>query len=228
MLVQKVGVAGVPGSSFYSPRELGKTKVRFMFAKREETLHEAGRRFAQNARNASTLGMRRRTPHDYGKTKAKRERRFALKVAEEETGRQCGECTACCMVMGVAEVPTPFYSACPRQTETGCGVYDKHPGACRDFYCEWLVGGLTEDDRPDKLGLVFVSTRTVDGGKQSVVVAAYEVWSQAADSERARAIFATSNDDVVPFASARRRPSEFARSGRAIRLHASASARIER
>jgi aminotransferase len=43
-LVQKVGVAGVPGSSFYSPRELGKTKVRFMFAKREETLHEAGRR----------------------------------------------------------------------------------------------------------------------------------------------------------------------------------------
>jgi aspartate/methionine/tyrosine aminotransferase len=43
-LVEKVGVAGVPGSSFYSPKELGKTKVRFMFAKREETLHEAGRR----------------------------------------------------------------------------------------------------------------------------------------------------------------------------------------
>src|SRR5262245_5261693 len=43
-LVQKVGVAAVPGSSFYSPKELGKTKVRFMFAKREETLHEAGRR----------------------------------------------------------------------------------------------------------------------------------------------------------------------------------------
>jgi aminotransferase len=43
-LVQKVGVAGVPGSSFYSPKELGKTKVRFMFAKREETLHQAGER----------------------------------------------------------------------------------------------------------------------------------------------------------------------------------------
>jgi aspartate/methionine/tyrosine aminotransferase len=43
-LVQKVGVAGVPGSSFYSPKELGKTKVRFMFSKRDETLHEAGRR----------------------------------------------------------------------------------------------------------------------------------------------------------------------------------------
>lgn len=43
-LVQEIGVAGVPGSSFYSPRELGQSKVRFMFAKREETLHQAGKR----------------------------------------------------------------------------------------------------------------------------------------------------------------------------------------
>jgi aminotransferase len=43
-MVETVGVAGVPGSSFHSPRELGRTKVRFMWAKRDETLHEAGRR----------------------------------------------------------------------------------------------------------------------------------------------------------------------------------------
>src|SRR4051794_27593146 len=43
-LVTTVGVAGVPGSSFYSPKELGRTKVRFMWAKRDETLHEAGKR----------------------------------------------------------------------------------------------------------------------------------------------------------------------------------------
>src|SRR5438477_8474998 len=43
-LVTQVGVAAVPGSSFYSPKELGRTKVRFMWAKRDETLHEAGRR----------------------------------------------------------------------------------------------------------------------------------------------------------------------------------------
>jgi aspartate/methionine/tyrosine aminotransferase len=43
-LVEEVGVAGVPGSSFYSPKELGRTKVRFMFAKRDETLREAGNR----------------------------------------------------------------------------------------------------------------------------------------------------------------------------------------
>jgi aminotransferase len=43
-LVTQVGVAGVPGSSFYAPKELGRKKVRFMWAKRDETLHEAGKR----------------------------------------------------------------------------------------------------------------------------------------------------------------------------------------
>jgi aspartate/methionine/tyrosine aminotransferase len=38
------GVASVPGSSFYSRPELGKSKVRFAFPKRDETLAEAARR----------------------------------------------------------------------------------------------------------------------------------------------------------------------------------------
>jgi aminotransferase len=43
-LVEHVGVATVPGSSFYSEPELGHTRVRFAFCKRLETLEEAGRR----------------------------------------------------------------------------------------------------------------------------------------------------------------------------------------
>jgi aspartate/methionine/tyrosine aminotransferase len=43
-MIREVGVAAVPGSSFYQPRELGRTKVRFMFAKKDETLHQAGER----------------------------------------------------------------------------------------------------------------------------------------------------------------------------------------
>ena len=43
-LVQELGVAAVPGSSFYAPRERGRTKVRFMFAKKDQTLHAAGER----------------------------------------------------------------------------------------------------------------------------------------------------------------------------------------
>ena len=50
-MIEQVGVSAVPGSSFYSPRESGQTMVRFMFAKREETLIQAGERL---------LGLRRK------------------------------------------------------------------------------------------------------------------------------------------------------------------------
>ena len=43
-LARKVGVVAVPGSSFY--RRGGRTRARFNFAKREETLREAARRLA--------------------------------------------------------------------------------------------------------------------------------------------------------------------------------------
>jgi aspartate/methionine/tyrosine aminotransferase len=43
-LVKEVGVATVPGSSFYKDPARGRTKVRFCFCKRDETLREADRR----------------------------------------------------------------------------------------------------------------------------------------------------------------------------------------
>jgi aspartate/methionine/tyrosine aminotransferase len=43
-LVKEVGVATVPGSSFYKAPARGRTKVRFCFCKRDETLKEADRR----------------------------------------------------------------------------------------------------------------------------------------------------------------------------------------
>jgi aminotransferase len=43
-LVREIGVASVPGSSFYSRPELGRTRLRFSFCKRMETLHLAAER----------------------------------------------------------------------------------------------------------------------------------------------------------------------------------------
>jgi len=43
-MITTVGVSAVPGSAFYASRESGRSKVRFMFAKRDETLHQAGER----------------------------------------------------------------------------------------------------------------------------------------------------------------------------------------
>ncbi len=46
-LVREVGVAVVPGSSFYQDPRDGRQQVRFAFCKRDETLDEAGRRLAR-------------------------------------------------------------------------------------------------------------------------------------------------------------------------------------
>ena len=51
-LVTDVGVASVPGSSFYRHSALGRTKVRFCFCKKDETLAEADQRFSTLARRA--------------------------------------------------------------------------------------------------------------------------------------------------------------------------------
>jgi aminotransferase len=46
-LTETIGVASVPGSSFYSVPDLGRTKLRFSFCKKLETLHAAGERLAR-------------------------------------------------------------------------------------------------------------------------------------------------------------------------------------
>ena len=46
-LTKTIGVAPVPGSSFYNNQDLGRTKIRFTFSKKEETLREAAVRLKQ-------------------------------------------------------------------------------------------------------------------------------------------------------------------------------------
>jgi aminotransferase len=46
-LVTEVGVAVVPGSSFFNDRRAGRTKVRFVYSKKDETLLEADKRLAR-------------------------------------------------------------------------------------------------------------------------------------------------------------------------------------
>ena len=49
-LIKEVGVATVPGSSFYAHGDLGRTKIRFCFPKTDDMLIEAGRRLQKLAR----------------------------------------------------------------------------------------------------------------------------------------------------------------------------------
>jgi aminotransferase len=52
-LIHDPGVAAVPGSSFYSRPELGRTKLRFAFPKRLETLQAAAERLGRLARQTT-------------------------------------------------------------------------------------------------------------------------------------------------------------------------------
>jgi aspartate/methionine/tyrosine aminotransferase len=55
-LIQEIGVAAVPGSSFYSDPALGRQQVRFCFSKTDATLDEAGRRLQKLKRSAAVRG----------------------------------------------------------------------------------------------------------------------------------------------------------------------------
>lgn len=90
--------------------------------------------------------------------------------------RICGDCTACCTVMGVAELNKANYQPCSHNCGS-CAIYNSRPSTCRSWCCGWLLGLIEGDERrrPDKLGLLF--NRENLGGKPITV--AYEVWPGA-------------------------------------------------
>ena len=76
--------------------------------------------------------------------------------------RQCGSCTLCCTTMGIAEIDKPERQRCPNDSGEYCRIYESRPPSCRSFTCAWIRGVGTDDDRPDKLGVV-LTTYTLRG-----------------------------------------------------------------
>lgn len=69
--------------------------------------------------------------------------------------RSCGECTACCTILGVEEISKRPGHSCLYQ-HGGCLIYDRRPSKCKSYECAWLAGGIPGDEnRPDKLGVMF-------------------------------------------------------------------------
>jgi hypothetical protein len=105
-------------------------------------------------------------------------------------GRQCGECTACCTVLAVAELHKPARWACDYVDCTGCAVYQIRPPTCRQFHCLWLRGAIAggEEFRPDRLGVLFDAFRRTAGGP--LLLFAVEVLPGAFDDEYVRDMLA--------------------------------------
>ncbi|HRI10323.1 MAG TPA: hypothetical protein PKW35_21035 [Nannocystaceae bacterium] len=84
--------------------------------------------------------------------------------------RPCGECTACCTVMAVTELQKPRGQACAHICAGGCAIYSERPDSCRRFDCLWRLGFARDDDRPDRLGVIFdVTPRDRDCQIQAIM-----------------------------------------------------------
>lgn len=70
--------------------------------------------------------------------------------------RVCGECSLCCTLLRVDPLAKLAGTPCPSLLPggTGCSIYAARPPICGEYRCLWLRGGLTPEDRPDRLGAV--------------------------------------------------------------------------
>jgi hypothetical protein len=94
-------------------------------------------------------------------------------------GRECGSCTACCIVPAIAELQKPARWSCDHLERCGCRIYDARPASCRVFHCLWLRGAMAPnlELRPDRLGVMFDWFRSLKTSAERCV--AFELWAGA-------------------------------------------------
>ncbi|NRA25317.1 MAG: hypothetical protein HRU08_12775 [Oleispira sp.] len=77
------------------------------------------------------------------------------------SGRECGECTACCVVLLIEDesFKKPADKVCSNlRAAGGCKIYNKRPSVCQDWFCAWrFMAQLDEEWRPDRSGILLRS-----------------------------------------------------------------------
>jgi hypothetical protein len=78
-------------------------------------------------------------------------------ISDLVAGRECGACVACCKILEIgAPLDKPADVLCQHCTGSGCGIYEKRPAVCRDWFCGWRKDAdLPDHMRPDQCGVVF-------------------------------------------------------------------------
>jgi hypothetical protein len=89
----------------------------------------------------------------------------------------CGECTACCTVLGVTELQKPMYQTCKHVCGAGCAIHQTRPAECRKYECFYYHNPIDISLRPDKIGLVIEPQDT----KMGPTLVTREVWLGASD-----------------------------------------------
>jgi Fe-S-cluster containining protein len=106
-------------------------------------------------------------------------------VKEEAVERQCGECQACCEVIGVHELKKENWTKCQHQCSSGCGIYEERPESCKTYYCLWQAGMMKGgvENRPDNLGVIF-DFRAITDGNDKEAISVWELREGAVDEPR--------------------------------------------
>ena len=70
--------------------------------------------------------------------------------------RECGSCSLCCKVIGIAALHKPAGKWCVHfERGVGCAIYADAPSECRQFQCFWSNETLKGDEwKPDRCKLV--------------------------------------------------------------------------
>jgi hypothetical protein len=112
-------------------------------------------------------------------------------------GRTCGECQACCVVVGVHELAKDVWQQCKHQCDKGCAIYSERPESCRRYVCLWRAELLRgEENRPDKLGVICDWSSYADEGD---VVTVWEVVDGAMEKEAVQQLLSrlVNNDKLL-------------------------------
>ncbi len=79
-----------------------------------------------------------------------------LRLVTDGRLRDCGDCQACCEVVGVASLGKKENQKCEHQCVIGCAIYDQRPDECQKYNCAWRLGFIDGPRyRPDKFGVLF-------------------------------------------------------------------------
>ncbi len=125
------------------------------------------------------------------------------KATTNRDNRNCGDCTACCVLPRISPTEDAFfpqgkrgYTKCShlKVGGGGCSIYEDRPSLCRDYMCLWRFGVINGDERrrPDNLGIMF----TLDDMGGRMVVEASELWDGAASTESVQYMISIINKTV--------------------------------
>ena len=132
-------------------------------------------------------------------------------ASQSPPARECGECSLCCKLMGIATIDKPAGKWCPHcKADRGCGIYEQRPQECRNFVCGWLRGPqlderwkpsfckfvLANDDDNTHMKIVVDPARP-DAWKKEPYYSRFKAWAQSGPEQGMKIMVAIGKRAIV-------------------------------